>query len=153
MAFAATNDQSFNLETDYTVQNVSSSKTAYVHQIVPNEYNEGTYVVLNSEYQRAGNKFSLTGIYGAQPFLVTVGGVKKDPTIRYAKVRATTGTGGEIAANEETANANDVTVLAKVYNQSYNSQIDQATFRGDSRIDRYSTATAYCTMDCILNFE
>lgn len=152
-ALAVVSDQNYETDNNNVTYVVSPSENAYVYQRQPNAYDESSYVVMSSEYQRTGNKFSLTGIYGAQPFIVTVGGVKRDPAIRYARVVAIAGDKKEIASDEQTATANDVTVLAKVNNETYTSQLDQATFRGDSRIERYSTATAYCPMDCTLNFE
>lgn len=127
---------------------VSADEHAYVNQSRSNPYNTSTNYVLNSTYEISNNKYSITAIYGAQPFLVG----SSDPYYRMAQVRAFDANGNVIVnSNPVYTTANDVTALAQKTNITYSSKLDYVVFNGDSRIQQSQSATSYCALQCRLN--
>lgn len=145
--------ESFIDYTTYANHNVSKLENAYVHQEVPNSNNPGTYVVLNSKYEKTTDKFSLSGIYGAAVFTVKVDGSTYYPNIRFARVQATDANGEVIASNQvQNTEVNNTTASAQVYNKAYDSSLQRATFYGYCGLNLYGRTYTYYTMNCILNY-
>ncbi len=117
----------------------------YVNQSLENPYNTSTNYVLNSTYEGGATQYSLTGIYGAQPFTVK----NAAPSLRHAVVGSYTSSGtvvatsGDIYTNEE-----DVTAFAQINNKTLSSNIDYVKYIGDSRVSRTSSSNVYCKLEC-----
>lgn len=128
----------------------SPDTSTYLHQSFQNPHNSSTNYVLNSSYERVGNKYTIQAIYGAQPF--TTNGVGY--YYRYAIVRAYDQNGNIAAAsNPAISTESDVTAFAQKSNVSYTSNLDYVEFKGECRVNPTQSSTGYLQIRCNLNFQ
>lgn len=96
---------------------------------VDNTYNDNTYVVMNSDYFHWNDTFSLTGIYAAQPFLVSSGGITVDPYNRFVEVTTVT-TDDKARSAKNCVDSNKVSVLTRLENQTTAPNLKWQQFTG-----------------------
>ncbi len=100
-------------------ESVLSTENSYAHMTYPNPLNQGTRLVLTSDYVRSGTKYTLTTYYGC---------VKNDYKYRYARSKMMDKKGNRLDLEYNYVDAEDITVKAEIDNQKFdkNSKITES---------------------------